>query len=198
VEKAKSLLAEAGYPEGKDASGKQLELTIHLNGRNPKSEFVQQQWQDNLGIKVNLEIMDGGVWGKRRAEHDLEIFNSEYEYDYIDPANMLTQGFRSLSEKGSNRVPWLNAEFDALCDAANVEADAEKRLDIFRQAEEILVSEAPVVFLTHGIIYQIWWPWLTGIPADKTGNVVWRGLDITLMQAYYRDDVTQFRKTPVR
>jgi ABC-type oligopeptide transport system substrate-binding subunit len=198
VELAKSLLAEAGYPEGKDATGKQLEVRIDLNGRNAQAEFIQQQWQDNLGIKVNLDIMDGGVWSKRRAEHDLEMFFSGYEYDYIDPANFLTQGWRSISEKGSNRCPWLNEEFDALCDLADKEPDPEKRLDHYRAAEEILVSEAAGIFLTHGIIYQIWHDFVTGVPADKDGNVVWRYLDLTLMQAYYRNDVTDFVKLPTR
>jgi len=198
VEQAKALMIEAGYPDGKDADGKQLELTIDLSGRNAMTEFVQQQWQDNLGVKVNLEIMDSGVWSQRRAEHDLEIFVSGYEYDYIDPANFLTQGFRSLSEKGSNRHPWVNEQFDALNDAAGNEQDPEARLELFKQAEEILVEEAPGCFLTHGIIYQVWWPWLTGIPTDSTGNTVWRGLDITLMQAYYRNDVLDYFTPPTR
>jgi len=39
---------------------------------------------------------------------------------------------------------------------------------------------------------------VTGIPADKDGNVVWRYLDLTMMQAYYRNDVTDYMKLPTR
>ena len=71
-------------------------------------------------------------------------------------------------------------------------------MDFFRAAEEILVSEAAGIFLTHGIIYQIWHDYISGVPADKDGNVVWRYLDLTLMQAYYLNNVTDFVKLPTK
>jgi len=191
VEKAKALLAEAGYPEGKDANGNQLELTLTHSGRDSKCEFVQEQWQTNLGIKVTYETVDGSVWGQRRSEHSMLIYKGPYEYDYIDPANMLTSLWRSTSELGSPRHAYYNPDFDAALDKAAVEQDPDQRLEYFKQAEEILVEDGAAAFLTHALIYQAWWPWLTGIPADTNGNMVWRGLDVTVTQAYFRSDLTE-------
>ncbi len=198
LELAKSLLAEAGYPEGKDANGNQVELTIVHSGRYNAIEYVIQQWQDNLGIKVNYEVVEGGVWSTRRAQHTMQIWWGCYEYDYIDPSNMLTSLWRSVGPQGSPRHNYLNPEVDALLDAAAVEQDAQTRLDLFSQAEEILVEDVAAIFMWHNYIFQIWHDFVQGIPADKNGNVVWRGLDITFYQAYLRNDVTDYVKTPTR
>ena len=194
VEKAKSLLAEAGYPEGKDASGNQLELNMYSNGREVKMEFIKDQWETNLGIKVNLEVLENTVWGQRRSEHAMQVYKGPYEYDYLDPANMLTSLWRSTNEKGSPRHAWRNEEFDRLVTAAGQEADEAKRIATYQEAERLLVEDVGAIFLTHNVIFQIWWPYIKGIPADKTGNQVFRWLDLTRFQMYVGDEVAEMRQ----
>jgi ABC-type transport system substrate-binding protein len=193
---AKQLLAEAGYKDGKDASGKQLELNMFSNGRELEAEFIKQQWETLLGIKVNLTVLEGGVWGQKRAEHSMQIFRGQYEYDYLDPANMLTSLWRSVNEKGSPRHSWISKKFDDLITEAGRTADEKKRIDMYQQAERILVEDVGGIFLEHEVIYQIWWPFVTGMKPDKTGNVIYRWLDIALYQMYIRNDVEQYRKVP--
>ena len=69
VEKARGLLAEAGYPDGRDSNGNQLVLDMFSNGRDVAMEYVKDQWERNLGIGVNLQILENAVWGARRAQH---------------------------------------------------------------------------------------------------------------------------------
>ncbi len=190
-ELARQLLAEAGYPEGKDANGRQLELTITHSAVDPKVEFVQAQWQEHLGIKVNYELVEYAAWSQRRAAHEMQIYKGPYEYDYIDPANFLGL-FRSNSEAGSPRHAWLNAEYDALYDEAGHMTDTEARFAKYQEAERILVEDVGAIFLTHMLIYQIFWPYFTGIPKDITGREVYRGLDITFSQVYIRDDIAEW------
>jgi oligopeptide transport system substrate-binding protein len=198
VEKAKALLAEAGYPEGKDASGKQLELTFTTTGNDPTAQYVQNQWANNLGIKLNIEIVDGSVRGKGIAEHTLQIFGGSYEYDYIDPANLLTMLWQSKDAKGSPRHSWVSPAFDELCNKAAVELDDAKRMQLFKDAEKIMCEDVCAIFMTHSVIYQAWWPYLTGVLADKTGNAPWRWLDLSRFQAYIRDDIDDWRATPTK
>lgn len=200
VAAAKQLLADAGYKDGKDSAGKVLELDLYDNGStDPKVSFCKQQFETNLGIKANFKPLEGGVWGDMRSKHTMMIYRGPYEYDYVDPANMLTMLFRSnpnsapkgtdVAQWGSARHPWYNADYDKLCDQAGVETDVAKRLQEYQDAEKIQVTDCGQIFLTHQIIFQIWWPWVTGIHGDKTGNVVYRWLDISSYQMYIHKDV---------
>jgi ABC-type transport system substrate-binding protein len=194
VAKAKALLAEAGYPDGKDSSGKQLSLDMFANAREAVMEFVKEQWENNLGIAVNLQVLEAATWGQRRSEHSMMIYKGPYEYDYLDPANLLTSLWRSVDDKGSPRHSWKNAMFDELVVAAGSEADDTKRNDQYQQAERILVEDVGAVFLTHQVIFQVWWPYIAGIEPDKDGNVVYRFLDLSRFQLYIRNDVDTLRQ----
>ena len=163
-------------------------------------QFVKQQWETNLGIKVNLNVVEAGVWGQMRAEHTMQAYRGPYEYDYVDPSNMLTGLFRSQPAPegqaepwGSPRHPWKNEEFDQLVTDAGAEADVETRLQMYQQAEEILASDVGVVFLAHQVVFQIWWPWLVGIAPDRTGNQVFRWLDISRFQMYIHQNVEELK-----
>ncbi|MDQ3133130.1 MAG: peptide ABC transporter substrate-binding protein [Acidobacteriota bacterium] len=195
IEKAKSLLAEAGYPNGKDADGNQLVLEIFSKGRDVTLEYVKDQWERYLDIGVNLQILEPAVWGARRAQHEMPLYSGEYEYDFLDPANLLTRLWRSSSERGSPRHGWRNLQFDDFVTKAGREIDEPQRLDIYRQAERILVEDVGGIFLTHMVVHQIWNPYLTGFVPDKTGNTVFRYLDISRFQMYIRNDVDQWRES---
>jgi oligopeptide transport system substrate-binding protein len=196
VSTAQSLLADAGYPGGVDGLGHQLELTLYANGPDPKLAFVKQQWETNLGIKVTLNEIDYNTWSTMRANHQMMVYKGPYEYDYIDPANLLAalwhstpHGGTPASQWGSPRHPWYSAQFDQLCDQARVEADVPTRMQKFQDAESILVSNVGGIFLTHQIVFQIWYPWIAGIPANHAGDVVFRWMDISLFQMYIHKDV---------
>jgi ABC-type transport system substrate-binding protein len=164
-------------------------------------EFVKEQWETNLGIKVNLNLLDNAVWGQNRADHVMMAYRGPYEYDFIDPSNMLTGLWRSVAAPegkeepwGSPRHPWKSEEFDKLVTDAGSEVDVATRLQMFMDAEKILADEVGGVFLAHQVVFQIWWPWITGIHADKTGNVVYRWLDIAQFQMYIHKDVDQLKE----
>ncbi|MCC7357951.1 MAG: twin-arginine translocation signal domain-containing protein [Anaerolineales bacterium] len=196
LEQAQASLAASGI----DPASVTLEL--YSNGRDQFLEFVKQQWETNLGIKVNLNQLEGGVWGQMRADHAMQAYRGPYEYDFVDPSNMLTGLFRSQpapegkSEPwGSPRHPWKSQEFDDLVTEAGSEADVAKRIQEFQDAEKILAGDVGVVFLAHQIVFQIWWPWLVGMHPDKTGNVVFRWLDIARFQMYIHKDVDTLMET---
>jgi ABC-type transport system substrate-binding protein len=193
VEKARAALAEAGFPGGVDASGNQLVLDMFSSGRDVLLEYVKDQWERYLGVVVNLQIVEGAVWSARRAQHEMPIYLGQYEYDFLDPANMLTRLWRSTSERGSPRHAWRNERFDELVTAAAREIDEPKRISLYQQAERILVEDVGGLFLTQTVTFQIWYPYLTGFAPDKTGNTVFRYLDISRFQMYIRDDVEEWR-----
>lgn len=191
-ERAKSLMAEAGYPEGKDADGNQLELVLHSEAADVKAQFLQEQWQQILGIKVEIVPVEGTVWREMRGAHEMPLFINRYEYDYLDPSNLLTSIWKSVDERGAPTNSWMNDQFNDLVTQAGSEVDTEARNDLFQQAERILVEDVGGIFLTHNVNYQVWWPYVTGIEPDDAGNVVFRFLDISRFQMYIRNDVDEF------
>ncbi|HYP49820.1 MAG TPA: peptide ABC transporter substrate-binding protein, partial [Pyrinomonadaceae bacterium] len=193
VEKARALLAEAGFADGKDASGNQLVLEMFSNGRDVLLEYVKDQWERHLDIAVNLQIVEGAVWSAKRSQHEMPVYQGQYEYDFLDPANMLTRLWRSTSEKGSPRHAWRNERFDELVTLAGREIDEQKRIGLYQEAERILVEDVGGLFLSQSVTYQIWYPYLTGFPPDKNGNVVFRYLDISRFQMYIRNDIDEWR-----
>jgi peptide/nickel transport system substrate-binding protein/oligopeptide transport system substrate-binding protein len=161
-------------------------------------QYVQQQWQTNLGITVNLNVLEAGVWGQNRADHAMQAYRGPYEYDYVDPANLLTGLFRSVPAPegkeepwGSPRHAWKSEEYDELVTAAGSEADVETRMQMYQEAEQILTSDVGVIFLAHQVVFQIWWPWLVGMAPNAEGNVVFRWLDIARFQMYIHQDVDE-------
>jgi ABC-type transport system substrate-binding protein len=193
VEKARALLAEAGYPNGTDASGNQIVLQMFSNGRDVALEYVKDQWERYLNIAVNLQIVEGGVWSAMRSQHEMPLYRGQYEYDFLDPANMLTRLWRSTSERGSPRHAWKNQQFDDLVTEAGREINEQERMNLYKEAERILVEDVGGLFLTHLETHQVWYPYLTGFEPDKKGNVVFRYLDISRFQMYIRNDVDDWR-----
>lgn len=193
VEKARALLAEAGYPNGNDGSGNQLVLQMFSNGRDVALEYVKDQWERYLNIAVDLQLVEGGVWSARRSRHEMPLYRGQYEYDFLDPANMLTRLWRSTSERGSPRHAWKNQQFDDLVTRAGREIDEPKRMNLYKEAERILVEDVGGLFLTHLVTHQVWYPYLTGFEPDTKGNVVFRYLDISRFQMYIRNDVDKWR-----
>jgi oligopeptide transport system substrate-binding protein len=202
VAAAKALLEKAGYKDGIDpATSKPFKLTITTraaNGNYP--QFVQQQWQNNLGIEVVLDQKENALWRDMRSKHQLDVFFNFYEYDFMDPANLLAAIWRSdpgQADGGATQLPWHNDEFNKLCDQAGSEADAAKRIGIYQQAEKVMVEDAGGIFLLWTLVFEVWWPYVTGIPANKAGNIEWRFLDISRFQVYIRNDVGKYRKTQI-
>jgi ABC-type transport system substrate-binding protein len=136
-----------------------------------------------------------------RTDHKLDVFHNFYEYDFMDPANLLatiwhnTPGPKGETNWGSSQLPWNNADFDKLCDQAGTEGDPVKRLQLYQQAEKILVEDAGGIFLLWTLIYQVWWPYVTGFKPNKDGVVEYRYLDMAITYPYIRNDVDNFRKS---
>ena len=194
LEQAKASLTASGVDPAS------VNIQLYSNGRDVFMEFVKQQWETNLGIKVTLNQLEGGVWGQNRAEHKMQAYRGPYEYDYPDPSNMLTGLFRSgaapegkVEPWGSPRHPWKSDEFDTLVTAAGSESDVKNRIQQFQDAERLLVEDIGAIFLAHQVVFQIWWPWLVGMAPDKTGNSVFRWLDISRFQMYIHKDVDEMK-----
>jgi oligopeptide transport system substrate-binding protein len=146
IEKAKQLLADSGYPDGKGLP--ELVLNVDLQ---PTNRLVAQAVQEDLrkiGVNVRIETTDWGPFLEKVYAGEALFFQNTWLTDYPDPDNWLFQLLHSsnFGEKG-NICRWRNAEFDQLVSQAQVTVDQTSRADMYKRAEEIALKEAPWLLL---------------------------------------------------
>ncbi len=149
---AKSLLEEAGFSE-KNPFPK-LEILFNTNEDHRKLALaVQQMWQINLGIEVELVNQDWKVYLNREMIGDFQISRAGWIGDYEDPNTFLDL---MRPNRGNNKTGWENMEYDALVEKANTINNQAKRYELLYQAEEILIENMPVIPLyTYVRAYQL-------------------------------------------
>ncbi|MCP4178985.1 MAG: peptide ABC transporter substrate-binding protein [bacterium] len=145
VEKAKYLLSEAGYPNGKGLPT--LELTYSSSAKNRRIvEAIQDMWAENLGIKTSIINKEWKVYLDSFRTGDFSIATASWIGDYNDPNTFL-----DLWETGggNNRAHWSNKEYDRLMKEASDTTNKALRNNLFRKAERILLKDAPIVPLFY-------------------------------------------------
>ena len=77
-----------------------------------------------------------------KQEHKYEIARASWIGDYIDPSTFLEM---YITDGGNNNAGWSSKEYDALLKAAGEEMDQGQRFELFQRAEEILMTEVPII-----------------------------------------------------
>lgn len=151
LDEAERLLEEAGYPDG-------FSLTMYVNDDNPQRVDTAIWLQESLReIGVDLEIVQL-EWGSfldalGNQEHDLYIMS--WGNSTGDPDNGIKPIFHSdSSNPGANFMYFSNEEADKLIDEGRQEGDEEKRHDLYAEVQEILIEEAPAIFILHPTDYN--------------------------------------------
>jgi ABC-type transport system substrate-binding protein len=153
------LLAEAGYPNGKGFP----HLTLIL--RQPKPQIIEVAGaikailKQYLNVDVSVQQLDDSTWSSQLHANKIKLGLIPYEYDYVDPYNLLDL----FMSQPIGRHNWDNKQYDALIDKANTYvSDQQRRLAVIKQAERMLVSNVVGVFLWHPYITQLWKPYYSG------------------------------------
>ena len=140
IAKAKELLKEAGYEDGNGIPT--IELMYNSEGAHKDiCQIIQQNWEE-IGINVELTNQEWAVFLNTRQQGDYQIARHGWIGDYIDPMTFLDLW---TTGGGNNDTGFSNARYDELIAAAKVETDSEKRLEMLREAEDILMDEMPIL-----------------------------------------------------
>lgn len=147
--KAKELLAEAGYPDGEGFPT----FTYSLNDsgyHKVVAEYLQQAWAE-LGITVEVEVVEWSSFTPMRRAGDYEASRDGWVGDYSDPSNMLSL---MVSTNGNNNAKYSNPDFDALMETAASTLDPVERSAALHAAEDLIMEEAAIIPLAH---YNDFW-----------------------------------------
>jgi oligopeptide transport system substrate-binding protein len=149
---AKSLLDEAGFSE--ENPFPKLEILFNTSEDHRKLALaIQQMWQINLGIEVELVNQEWRVYLNREMIGDFQISRAGWIGDYEDPNTFLDL---MRPNRGNNKTGWENMEYDALVQKANTINNQAERYELLYKAEEILIENMPVIPLyTYVRAYQL-------------------------------------------
>ena len=168
-EKARKLLAEAGYPGGRGFPVMEMWLRQPRPDIRMVAEVVQGMLREHLGIGITFRSADYPVFTNYMFNWNIDLGMVPFFGDYRDPKNMLDMIWRP-GTRGRSRHDFEHAEFEALLDAADQELDPGRRTEIIRRAERILVEEAGAAFVFHPMANHLFKPWLRGLKTNRFGG----------------------------
>ena len=147
------------------AEGLSVDLTFPNRTRSKEiAEILQAQWQANLGVRVNLMMVETTVWGQMSPDSYRGIMESGVGADYADPNGIFDQFTGRVDGSG-----WIDPAFDQLLDAANAEFDATVRMRKLAACEERLLRAMPVLPLFFDSYCYLEKPFVGGLTKNVLG-----------------------------
>ncbi|MBM6749938.1 peptide ABC transporter substrate-binding protein [Mediterraneibacter glycyrrhizinilyticus] len=137
VERARELLAEAGYPDGEGFPTLTYSYpTLEMD--SDTAQVLQSQLKENLNINIELNAQELQSNYSSRYAGDFELIRMNWTADFADPYTYLSM---LLSNSTYNCSGINDPEYDALVEQSNSEADPGKRAELMHQAEKLAVGE---------------------------------------------------------
>jgi peptide/nickel transport system substrate-binding protein len=176
LEKAKHLMEQAGYPGGKGFP----EVTLFINeggGRNTQVAEAIQNMLKEIGVNVKLQHLQ---WAQHLDNVDAgraDFWRLGWIADYPDPENFLNLFYgKNVPDNPNDKSPinsfrYKNPKFDELFEKALTINDIGERNKLYEQAEQIAISEAPVLFIFYDEDYRLIQPYVRGYALDPMHRV---------------------------
>ncbi len=198
-DKAKRLLADAGYRDGsgnfdaKKFGATEIELITNPDGNNiPYAEFIQAQWKQNLGVTIPIRVMENKTFFKAQTDLDYKgVSRTGWGADFMDPFTFLGIFY---TPKGANATGWYDPKYVALLDEANRTIEPQRRYQLLAQAEQILLDAQPVIPLTVGTTRQMKKPYVKGLYPNAAALYSWKSVYIERDQSKWDYGIPNMNK----
>ncbi|MBR7064006.1 MAG: peptide ABC transporter substrate-binding protein [Treponema sp.] len=147
--KAKQLLADAGFPEGKGFPAFEY-LTNDAGYHKAVAEYLQKAWGD-LGLTMTVNIQEWRTVTADRRAGNFDVARNGWVYDWDDPSNMINL---LETSSGNNDGKYSSKEFDNLINLARNTNDVNAHYDYLHQAEQVLLRDAAMAPVAY---YNEFW-----------------------------------------
>ncbi|HAV77070.1 MAG TPA: peptide ABC transporter substrate-binding protein [Anaerolineae bacterium] len=158
-EQARRLLKQSMY-------GDNLPPIVFTNGGvgsyvSSDVAALADMWKKNLGVTITVENLEPNFfYDQIYANKHGQLFTGGWCADYPDPENFADVLFHSGSNQ--NNGGYSNPELDALLESARIEQSVTKRIEMYQQAEQIIVEDAAALFTIHYLSYELVKPYVQG------------------------------------
>jgi len=164
ITQAKSLLAQAGYPDGKGFPV--VEYTYAMDPLTRAiADALQNMWKENLGVNVTLHNQDYNVFIENSQTGNYTFARDRWTADFIDPITFLDV---FLSNSGNNDPQYRSSEYDDIIAKSQSTAVPEVRIPLLHQAEDMLLKRdaviCPVYYYTLNYLMKSKWSGLYNVP----------------------------------
>jgi ABC-type transport system substrate-binding protein len=165
LDRARRLLEEAGYPEGRDPqTGRRLTLTLEL-GSAESAEMRQAaelflSFMDKIGVIVEPSYNNWPTFLDKMDRRQAQMFRLAWVADYPDAENFLQLFYSRNASPGPNHANYANPEFDLLYEQARVLQDSPERTSLYRQMADIVVEDCPWIFDSIPLSYDLYYDWV--------------------------------------
>ncbi|HWI63192.1 MAG TPA: peptide ABC transporter substrate-binding protein [Symbiobacteriaceae bacterium] len=167
VAAAKKLLADAGFPDGKGFP--KASIMYNTSEAHKRiAEAVQEMWKKNLGITVELENVEWGVYLDRQSKLDYTLARAGWIGDYIDPMTFVDMW---VTGGGNNNTGWTNKKFDDLVKTAKTTTDMKARMTAMHDAEKLMMDEMPIMPIYHYVRVRLFSPKVKGWSEPLTSGL---------------------------
>ncbi|MCS6818080.1 MAG: peptide ABC transporter substrate-binding protein [Blastocatellia bacterium] len=157
-ERARQLLAAAGYPEGRGLRFRFLYNTGALHAQI--AEALQADWRRIFPfIRVELVNQEWQVYLNTVRLGEFDIARRSFSADFSDPTSFLDS---MLSTSPNNPTGWANPEYDRLVQQANAEPDVRQRMALLARAEEVLLDDLPIIPIYSSVTSFLLKPYVRG------------------------------------
>jgi ABC-type transport system substrate-binding protein len=201
VAEAKRLLAEAGYPDGRDVeTGKPLALYFDTTGGGPddaaRLNWIRKQFA-KLDIQLQIRNTDYNRFQDKMLKGTAQIFQWGWNADYPDPENFLFLLYGNngkVEHNGENAANYRNAEFDRLFERMKNMENGPERQQVIDRMVEILRHDAPWVFGFHPKQFVLYHDWYHNAKTNLMAN---NGLKYRRIDPQLREQKRQAWNQPV-
>ena len=187
IEVAKKLLAEAGWPNGRNAqSGEPLVLYLDTTsggmGDKSRLDWLTRQFA-KLDIQLVVRSTDFNRFQEKLRKGAVQIYYLGWNADYPDPENfffLLAGAEGAVNRGGENRSNYVNDDYDQLFITMKEMDNSPQRLELIRKMNRILQEDAPWIFGFHPKSYTLGHAWLYNRkPNDVANNILkYQRLDV--------------------
>lgn len=187
LEKAKELLAEAGYPDGIDpATGRRLEATLELGGATPDVRQVVDLMAgmfDQIGVVLKASYNNWPAFLGKMDRRQAQMFQLGWVADYPDAENFLQLFYSANASPGPNHANYSNPEFDTLYEQMRIMLPGPEKDRICEQMAELIIEDCPWIFMYQPMEFAVIHNWLknfslhdfpyTMVKYRRVDNAVW-------------------------